>query len=140
MPPGPCSRGPSTIATSAAIRRRAERAVYSRAQTVSKYRASAAGCARRAPPRLKRDLAAGSSRHDAGKLGDADLLRGADVIDAEMLALVAHDQHPTHQVVDVAKAARLSPAALDRERHRPGRLLADSALEAHGKLRNDVLE
>ena len=49
------------------------------------------------------------------KIGDGDLLRGADVIDAEMLALFAHHQHAGDEIVDEAEAAGLLPGALDLE-------------------------
>src|SRR5437660_3203360 len=68
--------------------------------------------------RTERDLAARNLGHAAGEIGDADLFRGADMIDAEVLALRAHDHYALHQIVDVAEAARLGAAALDRERNR----------------------
>src|SRR3984893_5884547 len=59
------------------------------------------------------DLAPGDPRHALRQLGDGDLLRVADVIDAEMRAAVAHDHHARNQVIYVTEAARLLPAALD---------------------------
>ena len=49
--------------------------------------------------------------------------RGADMIDAEMLALVAHHHDAGHQVVDEAEAARFLAGALDLEAQPAGRLL-----------------
>ena len=77
----------------------------------------------------------------AGEIGDGDLVRGADVVDAEVLALLAHDHHAGHQIVDVAEAARLLAAALDRERqHAVSDAARDGVLQAQRELRNDVLE
>ena len=41
---------------------------------------------------------------------------GADVIDAEMLALLAHHHHARDEIVDVAEAPGLQAVALDLER------------------------
>ncbi len=49
------------------------------------------------------------------QIGDRYLLHGADVIDAEMVALFAHDHDAGHQVVDEAEAAGLFAGALDLE-------------------------
>ncbi len=65
------------------------------------------------------DLAAGMGRDPPGHIADGDLLGGADVIDAEMLALVAHHHHAAHQIVDVAEAAGLAAVAVHFERHLP---------------------
>ena len=50
------------------------------------------------------------------EVGDGDLLGGADVIDAEMLALLAHHHHAGDEIVDVAEAAGLLAVALNFER------------------------
>jgi hypothetical protein len=55
-------------------------------------------------------------------------------------ALLAHHQHARDQVVDVAKAAGVLAAALDRERQRALGMRADRLLQAQGELRNDVIE
>src|SRR6266508_624684 len=64
----------------------------------------------------QRDLASRDPGHAAGEVGDGDLVRGADMVDAEVLPALAHDHHAANQVVDVAEAARLLAAALDRKR------------------------
>ena len=61
--------------------------------------------------------------HAARKVGDADFFRGADVINAEMLAFFTHHHDAGDKVVDEAEAARFLPAALDFEPDRSGRLL-----------------
>ena len=57
-------------------------------------------------------------RHAAGELGDGDLLGRADVIDAEMLALLAHHHDAAHEIVDMAEAAGLAPSPWIAKRHR----------------------
>src|SRR5262245_11298723 len=56
--------------------------------------------------RTERDLAARDLGHAAGEIGDADLFRGADVIDAEVLALFADDHYALHQSDSSPEAAR----------------------------------
>ena len=56
-----------------------------------------------------------------------DLLHGADVIDAEMLALVAHHHDAGDEIVDEAEAAGLRAGALDLEAQPTGRLLLPPA-------------
>ena len=74
------------------------------------------------------DLAPGMGRDAARQLGDRDLLRGADVIDAEMLAFLAHHHDAGDEIVDEAEAARLLAGALDVEAQRPGRLRCAASL------------
>src|SRR5215475_9570250 len=88
----------------------------------------------------ERDLAARDLGHAAGKIGDADLFRGAHVVDAEVLALASHDHHALYQIVHVAEAARLGAAALDRERNRAACVFFHRSLQTHGELRDDVIE
>src|SRR5262249_1493750 len=90
--------------------------------------------------RTEHDLAARDLGHAAGQIGDADLFRGADVVDAEVLALRAHEHHALHQIVDVAEAARLGAAALDPERNCARRLGFHRPFQPHGELRDDVIE
>src|SRR5262249_60205505 len=78
--------------------------------------------------------------HAAGEIGDADFFRGAHVVDAEVLALPSYDHHALHQIVDVAEAARLGAAALDRERNRAACVFFHRSLQTHGELRGDVIE
>ena len=70
------------------------------------------GAARRRLARHQFDVAAGLFCDALRQVGDGDFLGGADVIDAEMLAFVAHHHDPGHQVVDEAEAACLLAAAL----------------------------
>src|SRR3954465_2981039 len=57
-----------------------------------------------------------SMRGDArGQLGDRDLLPGADMIDAEVLALGAHHHDPADEIIDMAEAAGLAAVALELE-------------------------
>src|SRR5262249_17315287 len=86
------------------------------------------------------DLAARNFGHAAGKLRDADFFRRADMVDAEVLALLAHDHHALHQIIDVAEAARLGATALDGKWDCAARMLAHRPLQAKGELRNNVIE
>src|SRR5215475_454258 len=88
----------------------------------------------------ERDLPARDLGHAVGEIGDADLFRGAHVIDAEVLALPSHDHHALHQIVHVAEAARLGAAALDQERNRAAWVFFHCSLQTHGELRDDVIE
>ena len=65
------------------------------------------------------NLPSGMAGDAPREVGDGNLLTGADVIDAEMLALVAHHHDAGHQVVDEAETARFLAAALDVEAHAP---------------------
>ena len=58
-------------------------------------------------------LARAAMRH--GEVRDGDLFHRADVIDAEMLALLAHGHDAGDQIVDEAEAACLLSAALNLE-------------------------
>ena len=71
--------------------RRAARAAYSPGLPVSKCPGSGGRCRRPAAGRWHElDLAAGMGRDPPREVGDGDLFQGADMIDAEMLALGAH--------------------------------------------------
>ena len=85
------------------------------------------GAALRARAWDKFDLAAGMSCDPAGEVGDRDLFGGADMIDAEMLALVAHHHDARDEIVDMAEAAGLPAVALDLERHLAALVLAGAA-------------
>ena len=93
-----------------------------------------------AGPGIELDLAAGMGRDALRQPGDADLLGGADVIDAEMLAALAHDHDAVGEVVDMAEAARLAAVALNFERDATVRPRPDRVMEPPAELRDDVLE
>ena len=97
-----------------------------------------AACRRRAGDQF--DLAAGMGGDARGEVGDGDLLGGADVIDAEVLALGAHHHDAADQIVDVAEAAGLAAVALE-SRTAACRLgcCAATRLQAQRELRDDVL-
>src|SRR5204863_1408259 len=90
------------------------------------------------PGGRKRDLAPGKGCHAAGEVGNGDLFRSADMIDAEVLAALAHDHHPRDEIIDVTEAARLFSAPLDRKGERAGCRAGLS--QPHRELRNDVIE
>ena len=73
-------------------------------------------------------------------MGNGDFLGGADVIDAEMLALVAHHHDAGDKIVDEAEAARFLAGALDIELQVAARLLRPEFMHAQRELRNDMLE
>src|SRR5437763_542895 len=85
------------------------------------------GCWRTTRDQL--DLAAGMNSHAGGEIGDGDVVHGADVIDAEMLAFVAHHQDAADEVVDMAEAAGLATVALQLERQLAGLVLVRERLQ-----------
>ena len=96
--------------------RRAARAAYSPAGRVSKCRDSAAvvppaAAFRREPTRSRVRQRARRAARDRAIVTSSSR---ADVIDAEMLALVAHHHDAGDQIVDEAEAAGLRAGALDR--------------------------
>src|SRR6187200_3103643 len=83
---------------------------------------AARGAARRGFSRDQSDLTPVNARNPVREIGDRHFFHGADVIDAEVLTLLAHDHDAGNEVVDEAEAARLLPGALDLEPKRPGGL------------------
>ena len=69
------------------------------------------------------DLARGERGDTLRKVCNGDFFRGADMIDAEVFALLAHEHDAGDQIVDEAEAARLPAGALNVEAQLSRRLL-----------------
>src|SRR5581483_7586966 len=62
-----------------------------------------------------------------------------DMVDAEVLAALAHHHDAGNEIVDMTEAAGFLPAALDLERHCAHRVLRDCRFHAQRELRHHVL-
>src|SRR6516225_1389528 len=99
------------------------------------------GCSARSwRPGNKFDLALSGSRDVLGQIRDRNFFHGADVVDAEMFALLAHHQNACNEIVDKAEAPRLRAAALNFKAEPAGTQARRECLQAKRELRDHVFE